>query len=81
MATSSHSSHPTFSYTDNIAATWTDFFLLVGRVFLGWLFLASGYDTAPRHSRDHRLLHQPRHVTAEHWAWFAAFAEVILGVP
>ena len=40
MATSSHSSHPTFSYTDNIAATGTDFILLVGRVFLGWLFLA-----------------------------------------
>ena len=43
MATSSHSSHPTFSYTDNIAATGTDFLLLVGRVFLGWLFLTSGY--------------------------------------
>ncbi len=39
MATSAHSSHPTFSYTDDIAATWTDFLLLVGRVLLGWYFL------------------------------------------
>src|SRR6185437_9163290 len=45
MVPSSHSSHPTFSYTDDIAATWTDLILLLGRVFLGWLFLAAGYGT------------------------------------
>ena len=43
MATSAHSSHPTFSYTDDIAATWTDFLLLLGRVLLGWYFLVVGY--------------------------------------
>jgi putative oxidoreductase len=43
MVTSAHSSYPAFSHTDNIATTWTDFILLVGRVFLGWYFLVAGY--------------------------------------
>jgi putative oxidoreductase len=43
MANSAGSSHPALSRADDIAASWTDFLLLVGRVFLGWLFLASGY--------------------------------------
>jgi len=43
MTMSTSTSHPTLSRTDNIAATWSDFLLLVGRIFLGWLFLASGY--------------------------------------
>ena len=43
MAISLNTSHPTLSHTDNIAAGWSPFLLLVGRVLLGWLFLASGY--------------------------------------
>jgi uncharacterized membrane protein YphA (DoxX/SURF4 family) len=39
----SPSSHPALSYTDDIAASWTDVVLLAGRIFLGWLFLAAGY--------------------------------------
>jgi putative oxidoreductase len=79
MATSAHSSHPTFSYTDDIAATWTDFLLLVGRVLLGWYFLVLGYG---------RLSNIPGSATyftnlgmspAEIWTGFAGCAGVVLG--
>jgi len=43
MTTSGNTSHPSLSHTDSIAASSSDFLLLVGRVLLGWLFLASGY--------------------------------------
>ena len=43
MTMQSTTSHPALSHTDTIAATWTDFLLLVGRVLLGWIFLASGF--------------------------------------
>jgi putative oxidoreductase len=38
---STESSHPLLSHADDIAASATDVLLLVGRVLLGWLFLAS----------------------------------------
>ena len=38
---STESSHPLLSCTDGIAASTGDFLLLVGRVLLGWIFLAS----------------------------------------
>jgi putative oxidoreductase len=31
------------SYTDRIAAQWTDFLLLVARVLMGWIFVSSGW--------------------------------------
>jgi putative oxidoreductase len=37
----SNESHPLLSHTDGVAAGLADFVLLVGRVLLGWLFLAS----------------------------------------
>jgi putative oxidoreductase len=30
-------------YTDRLAAQWTDFLLLVGRVLMGWIFVSSGW--------------------------------------
>jgi putative oxidoreductase len=38
---STESSHPLLSHADGLAASATDVLLLVGRVLLGWLFLAS----------------------------------------
>ena len=44
MQTSSGpSSLPVLSYTDKLAAQWTDFLLLVGRVLMGWIFISSGW--------------------------------------
>jgi len=79
MATSAHSSHPTFSYTDDIAATWTDFLLLVGRVLLGWLFLASGYGKFGSISGTAAYFTNLGISPPEFWAWFAACVEVVLG--
>ena len=61
MATSSHSSHPTFSYTDNTAATWVDFILLGAGIWVGYFGIR--LRQAWRHS-DHRLFHQSGHVSA-----------------
>jgi putative oxidoreductase len=37
------SSHPALSCADQLAANNADFFLLVGRILLGWIFVRSGY--------------------------------------
>src|SRR5512137_855269 len=38
-----NSSHPTMSGTDGLATGTSDIILLVGRIFLGWIFVRSGY--------------------------------------
>jgi len=43
MSPQSGSSHPMLSCTDGIAASSSEFLLLVGRVLFGWVFLASGF--------------------------------------
>lgn len=79
MAKSTDSSHPTLSHADGIAATWTDFLLLVGRVFLGWLFLASGYGKLGNIPGTIAYFTNLGMSPAGLWAWFAGFAEVVLG--
>jgi putative oxidoreductase len=43
MATQTRSSHQVFSHTDSYAASSTDTLILIGRVLLGWIFVASGW--------------------------------------
>jgi putative oxidoreductase len=43
MSTQENSSLPVLSCTDKLAAQWTDFLLLVGRVLMGWIFVSSGW--------------------------------------
>jgi putative oxidoreductase len=43
LQTSHPSSHRYLSYVDGLASMWQDFFLLVGRVMIGWIFLQSGW--------------------------------------
>ena len=38
-----NSSHPALSCADPLANVTSDFFLLVGRILLGWIFVRSGY--------------------------------------
>ena len=80
MATSASASHPSLSRTDNIAATWSDFLLLVSRVFLAWLFLASGYGKLGSIPGTTAYFTNLGMTPAELWAWFAGIVEVILGV-
>ncbi|MET0875300.1 MAG: DoxX family protein, partial [Pseudolabrys sp.] len=79
MAMSPNTSHPTLSHTDNLAATWSDVLLLVGRVFLGWLFLASGYGKFGSIAGTTAYFTNLGMSPPGLWAWFAAFTEVILG--
>jgi len=76
---SNRSSHPALSHTDSLAAGWTDFLLLAGRILLGWLFLASGY------AKLSNIAGTTAYFTAlgvsppEFIAWFAALAELVMG--
>ena len=79
MTTSGNTSHPSLSHTDSIAAGSSDFLLLVGRVLLGWLFLASGYGKFGNIAGTTAYFTNLGMSPPELWAWFAAFAEVILG--
>src|SRR5215470_715064 len=79
MVTSAHSSHPTFSHTDDIAATWNDLLLLVGRVLLGWLFVALGYGKLGNISPTAAYFASFGLAPAEFGAWFAGCAQIVFG--
>ena len=79
MATSTSTSHPSLSHTDYIAATLSDFLFLVGRVFLGWLMLASGYGKLTGIAGTTAYFTSLGMSPPELWAWFAALAEIVLG--
>jgi putative oxidoreductase len=68
------------SHTDELAATWSDFLLLVGRLLLGWLFFASGYGKLGNIAGTAGYFTSLGMSPPEFLAWFAGFAEVILGV-
>jgi putative oxidoreductase len=80
MTTLGNASHPSLSHTDSIAAGWTDFLLLVGRVFLGWLFLASGYGKLTGIAGAAAYFTSLGLSPPEFWAWFAGIVEIVLGV-
>ena len=79
MTMSANTSHPILSHTDKIAATWSDLLLLVGRVFLGWLFLASGYGKLMGIAGTTAYFTSLGMSPPALFAWFAAFAELGLG--
>jgi putative oxidoreductase len=76
---SSRSSHPALSGADTIAASASDFLLLAGRVFVGWIFLASGW------AKLGNIVGTTAYFTAlgmsppAFWAWFAGAAEFVIG--
>ena len=79
MAKSNGSSHPALSCADGIAASWSDFLLLVGRVLLGSLFLATGwlkFNTIAGNTAYFTSLGIPSPGTM---VWVAGGTEVVLG--
>src|SRR5215475_8072329 len=78
MATSAKTD-PSLSHTDELGATWRDFLLVVGRVFLGWLFLVSGHGKFGSISGTGAYFASLGMPSPELCAWFAAIAEVVLG--
>jgi putative oxidoreductase len=79
MTMSPNTSHPCLSYTDNVAATCSDFLLLAGRIFLGWLFLASGYGKLMGIAGTTAYFTSLGMSPPALFAWFGAFAELGLG--
>src|SRR5437899_3943619 len=79
---STESSHPLLSPTDSIAASSADAFLLVGRVLLGWLFLASSGGiggklwNVPGFAGYLKNLGMP---APEFWSWIVAPVEFVIG--
>jgi putative oxidoreductase len=43
MQSDTGATHPALSHTDRLAAQWTDFLLLIGRLLMGWIFVQSGW--------------------------------------
>jgi putative oxidoreductase len=79
MTLQNTTSHPALSHTDTIAATWTDFLLLVGRVLLGWIFLASGFGKLGNIAGTTAYFAGQGLTPAGFWAWFAGIYEFVIG--
>ena len=73
-------SHPLLSCTDGIAASTTDLLLLVGRVFLGWLFLASAWPKLLNIAGFEGYLTALKVPAPTIMAWIGASVEFLIGV-
>jgi len=74
------SSHSALTHTDGIAASWSDLLLLVGRVFLGWLFLASGWAKLGNIPGTIGYFNGLGLAPAEFWAYAAGAGELVIGL-
>ncbi len=68
-----------FSAADSFAASSSDLLLLVGRILLGWLFLASGYGKLSNIAGTTGYFNGLGMPSPEIWAWVAGFGELIIG--
>ena len=78
---STESSHPLLSRADGLAASTADALLLVGRVLLGWLFLASSAGIGGKlwnHAGFIVYLKSLGAPAPEFWSWIGA--ALVLGV-
>jgi putative oxidoreductase len=73
------SSHP-LSYADDIAASWTDFLLLVGRVLIGLLFLLIGWSKVTNISGTLAYFTSMNVIVPQLWPWPVAIGEVVIGL-
>src|SRR5215470_18345708 len=76
----SESSLPVLSHADGIAASATDVLLLVGRVLLGWLFLASAWGKFMNMGGYVGYLTSLKVPNAEFWSWIGAPVEFLIGL-
>jgi putative oxidoreductase len=76
---SNPSSHPLLSHVDGAAAGALDFVLLVGRVLLGWLFLASGWGKLTNIGGFVNYLTSLKVPNPGLWAWPGAIVEFVMG--
>jgi putative oxidoreductase len=76
---STESSHPLLSHTDSIAGSATDTLLLIGRVLLGWLFLASAWGKLMNMGGYVAYLTNLKVPNPEFWSWIGAPVEFLIG--
>src|SRR5215471_15459273 len=79
---STESSHPALSHADGLAASAADTLLLVGRVLLGWLFLASSTGIGGKlwnHAGFAGYLKNLGAPMPEVCAWIGAIVEFVIG--
>jgi putative oxidoreductase len=79
---STESSHPSLSHADGLAASTADTLLLVGRVLLGWLFLASSAGIGGKlwnHAGFAGYLKNLGAPAPEFWSWIGAVVEFLIG--
>ncbi|TMJ89113.1 MAG: DoxX family protein [Alphaproteobacteria bacterium] len=80
---STESSHPSLSHADSFAASTADAFLLVGRVLVGWLFLASSTGIGGKlwnHAGFAGYLKNLGAPAPEISSWIGAIVEFVIGV-
>ena len=77
---SSGSSHPTLSHTDRLAANWTDFLLLAGRILIGWLFFKNGWDKIFNMAGFTTYLTNLGVPNPGFWAWPSLVSELLIGI-
>ena len=78
----SESSLPVLSYTDGVAASTADAFLLVGRVLIGWLFLVSSAGIGGKLWNNAGFLGYLKNLGApapEVSSWIGALVEFVIG--
>jgi len=78
----SESSLPVLSYTDGVAASTADAFLLVGRVLIGWLFLVSSAGIGGKLWNHAGFLGYLKNLGApapEVSSWIGALVEFVIG--
>jgi len=80
MAMQSSETHPALSRTDGIASASGDVLVLVGRILLGWLFLASGWGKFMNIAGTTAYFTGLQLPSPEIWTWVAVIIELVLGV-
>jgi putative oxidoreductase len=80
MTLQTDSSHPLLSRTDGVAANATDTVLLIGRILIGWLFLASAWAKLGNIAGFAAYLRNLKVPAPEFWSWVGALAELVIGV-
>src|SRR5215813_3848012 len=74
------SSHPMLSCTDRVATSSADVLILVGRVLLGWLFLASAWGKFMNMGGYAAYLAALKVPSPEFFSWIGAPVEFLIGI-
>jgi putative oxidoreductase len=77
---STPSTQSMFSALDGVAASATDVWLLIGRVALAWVFVASGWGHIFNHAGLAAYLTNLKAPAPELLAWIGLIMEVVIGI-